>query len=201
MTKDKKMCQFAFRYNGVLYPKCTKAGGESKYWCATKTNEKDEYITGHYGYCEDTCPKVAGICIQILLCMWGNEYANRTLLILFCTVLAAHYILTCCFTPHRISVHSTETNTKPESRPGETNCPPKSSTFYIEEQVTKSTYGKAYKDGKVCVVVVFHVRYNLHENWCNLNSQVYSGCNSIIYFSRTNHSKLAGSKMWCTLQS
>ena len=50
-TTSGKACHFPFRYNGVIYEKCTKTGS-AVYWCATAT----DYSLDEYGTCSSNCP-------------------------------------------------------------------------------------------------------------------------------------------------
>ena len=62
--RDKKslngghLCVFPFVYKGVTYDHCTDVGyeGQSKFWCATKVDENQVYISGNWGWCNENCP-------------------------------------------------------------------------------------------------------------------------------------------------
>ena len=63
MTKAKdrspsQPCVFPFRIKtGNWHNSCTNEQEEdkNKFWCATKTTNRGELISGQWGYCEDSC--------------------------------------------------------------------------------------------------------------------------------------------------
>merc|ERR1719234_2231211 len=50
-------CIFPFNFKGVSHTKCTTIDGDSKPWCSTKTDAKDDHISGvgAWGYCDANC--------------------------------------------------------------------------------------------------------------------------------------------------
>merc|ERR1711935_545611 len=55
ITNDKVLCKFPFKYEDKTHNVCT-CDGDSKNWCATKTDSSGNYIKGEWGYCNTgTC--------------------------------------------------------------------------------------------------------------------------------------------------
>ena len=56
--KKNTQCKFPFKVSGVLYNTCTTAQDPNgKYWCSTKTDNKDRHMRGQWGYCDErNCP-------------------------------------------------------------------------------------------------------------------------------------------------
>ena len=62
-NKPKAPCIFPFKYDGVIYHKCTTAGVEERglnirrasAWCSTLNDNSGEYVSGNMGVCESAC--------------------------------------------------------------------------------------------------------------------------------------------------
>lgn len=53
-------CVFPFRYDGIIYNSCTKAGnqpGETEHWCSTKVDSSGQHVSGQgkWGWCDTSC--------------------------------------------------------------------------------------------------------------------------------------------------
>ena len=66
LSKPKAPCIFPFKYDGVIYHKCTTAGREDSgvnsvnirratAWCSTLNDDSGEYVKGNMGVCESAC--------------------------------------------------------------------------------------------------------------------------------------------------
>jgi len=49
------ICVFPFKYQGVLYDKCTQAN-HIRPWCSTSTYSNNQHISGKWGDCSSSCP-------------------------------------------------------------------------------------------------------------------------------------------------
>ena len=64
-------CVFPFVYNGITYNECTDVDNGGVSWCATYTISvlfsTDQYVLGHSGNCEDSCPGVSSNSIWLFI--------------------------------------------------------------------------------------------------------------------------------------
>ena len=49
-------CIFPFTFDGITYNQC--ALDTDGYWCSTKVDSSGEHIEGHWGSCDENCPKI-----------------------------------------------------------------------------------------------------------------------------------------------